>query len=222
MSDLQVVSGPFSGLLQENVYRVPAHLSYEQVEREVTLLLRLQEGINWWLGDLLLAAEAQHPAQWSQLVHITGKSEGNIQQVVWVARRFAPEDRVAGLSWTHHFAVAYVRDPKVRRWWLEQALAQGWSKRELYDRIKGVKAVRPVGGTDSFPELPPLHLDSEAALLQEGLDQFMAALKSYRPQVSDRIQQITPWGRVIVILEVDEGDVDPPIEEEDADDPIFE
>ena len=46
-------NAPLSGITRGSYYQVPADISWEQGEREVELLLHIQQGINWWLGDLL-------------------------------------------------------------------------------------------------------------------------------------------------------------------------
>lgn len=71
----------------------------------------------------------------SMLSKEVGVSKAYIRQMVAVAKAFPePEDRAADLSFTHHKLAALTDDPEK---WINLAVANGWSKRELAEAIKG-------------------------------------------------------------------------------------
>lgn len=67
-----------------------------------------------------------------QLSATSGKSPGYIRQLIRTALAFPPEERAQDLSFSHHRLCAATEDPVG---WLTQAVANGWSCRELETRI---------------------------------------------------------------------------------------
>ena len=62
----------------------------------------------------------------------SGKSPGYIRQLIRTALAFPAEERAQDLSFSHHRLCATTEDPLG---WLTQAVANGWSCRELESRI---------------------------------------------------------------------------------------
>ena len=77
----------------------------------------------------------------SQLSATSGKSPGYIRQLIRTALALPPEERAQDLSFSHHRLCATTEDPLG---WLTQAVANGWSWRELERRITDAAEADPV------------------------------------------------------------------------------
>jgi hypothetical protein len=94
----------------------------------------------WNVGDWLVAGEddvfrrmkKQMIRKWAS--QITGYSQHTLVMAVSVARKIDATQRVDGLSWWHHLAVARLPAPEQARW-LCEAAERGWSIRELRERL---------------------------------------------------------------------------------------
>ncbi|MER7109312.1 LmbU family transcriptional regulator [Streptomyces sp. NPDC000229] len=94
----------------------------------------------WWLGDWLLYGQAEYPDRYKRAIEQTSLDYQTLRNYAWVARRFDPAQRVAGLSFQHHAEVAglAVED---RSGWLARALEHGWSRNELRRQIRARKGI---------------------------------------------------------------------------------
>jgi hypothetical protein len=92
----------------------------------------------WWIGDLLNAGEDRFGESFSQMCEGTVSAE-MLNRYASVARRVPIENRVAGLSWSAHAAVARLPLDLQKRLLLE-ADRQGWTSDEL--RLKAREAMK--------------------------------------------------------------------------------
>jgi hypothetical protein len=94
---------------------------------------RIANGAMWTLGDLLLYGEGRGDwgEMYSQALDLTRKSYSTLTQAVYVSKRYAKEDRVDSVSWSHHREAAKLSDPQERRLVLERAAAEGWSREDV-------------------------------------------------------------------------------------------
>lgn len=88
----------------------------------------------WWIGDLLNAGEDVFGEEFSQLCEGSLSTE-MMNRYASVARRVPIGNRVAGLSWSAHAAVARLPEDKQRRM-LRDAAKQGWTSDELRDKVR--------------------------------------------------------------------------------------
>jgi len=104
-------------------------------------------GALWTLGDLLVYGESR--GEWgemySQAIDLTKKSYSTLTQAVHLSKRYPHIERVAAVSWSHHREAAQITDPKERRQLLERAGAEGWSREQVRDHVRG---------TDTTPAAP--------------------------------------------------------------------
>ncbi len=77
----------------------------EEFEVECKRLAILQRGVLWWIGDVALALERQHPTYhyqaWPEWV-----SPDLIERCKAVSRAYAPDDRNIDATWTIHMKMA--------------------------------------------------------------------------------------------------------------------
>lgn len=89
----------------------------------------------WWLGDWLIYGESHFPDRYELIVAETNLDYQTLRNYAWVARKYAPEQRRAGLSFQHHAEAASLNEPE-RGCWLERAEAGRWSRNELRRRLR--------------------------------------------------------------------------------------
>ncbi|HVT27895.1 MAG TPA: hypothetical protein VHE81_07755 [Lacipirellulaceae bacterium] len=83
----------------------------------------------WWIGDLLNAGEDRFGESFSQMCEGAVSAE-MLNRYASVARRVPIENRVPGLSWSAHAAVARLPVDTQKRL-LQEADREGWTSDEL-------------------------------------------------------------------------------------------
>jgi hypothetical protein len=94
------------------VLRLP---TFEHVETVLSDLLGMGDSVRWWVGDLLLFAEANFQEEYAQALSVTRLSERQLTKYRWVAEKVAPSLRRENLSFTHHEIVAALPPPDQER-----------------------------------------------------------------------------------------------------------
>ena len=99
-------------------------------------LVRLETAFQFAIGDALIWGESRYGEKYSQAMEATGLSYQALANMVWVARKVPMQNRMDGLSWTHHRVVASV-EPVDQLPFLEYASASGLSATGLQHHITG-------------------------------------------------------------------------------------
>jgi len=96
-----------------------------------------QRASPWWIGDMLLAGDAQFGEDFSHACE--GLISGDqLQRYESIARRVPPKNRRAALSWSAHAAVARLpHDQQLKM--LREAEQRGWSSEVLRQKARELK-----------------------------------------------------------------------------------
>jgi hypothetical protein len=93
----------------------------------------------WALGDLLV--HAQDHAEWgetyTQFLTLTGKSYSTLTKATYLSRQYPPDERVEGISWSHHMEAAPLRPTDERTTLLRQARDEGWTREQVREHRTG-------------------------------------------------------------------------------------
>lgn len=153
-------------------FELAAGAPFDTWRETLALVLRLHEGIQWAVGDLLNFGEAAYGEAYAQ--GVPNVAPHTLAVWKYVANRFAPARRglmERGLTWAHFAAVAGVKDIATQDEWLERARDQGWSSHALREvrRDEELEAEAPrqlEGPGDAIvpPADRPDHGDDLAAL----------------------------------------------------------
>tara|TARA_R110000824_G_C15094258_1_gene665646 strand:+ start:108 stop:671 length:564 start_codon:yes stop_codon:yes gene_type:complete len=102
----------------------------------------LSNAATWALGDLISYGESRNDwgEMYTQALDLTQKSYSTLTNAVYVSNAYPPEERVDGLSWSHHREIASLKNLDERRTLLTQAVDEGWSREQLRDAAKGSRA----------------------------------------------------------------------------------
>jgi hypothetical protein len=110
-------------------------LTFQEWERLLGIMERYEKSSPWWVGDCLaFGHEVWGDRIYQSLTEVGWRNE-RLRQYRWVAERVAPQHRNPDLSWSHHRQVAALDNPKDQVRWLDTALAEGWTERELSVRM---------------------------------------------------------------------------------------
>ena len=71
-------------------------------------LQTVYRSMRWWLGDWLNHGDAAYGETYAQAIIMTDSALETLKKYKAVAQRIRKEDRIAELSWTHHFYVTYL------------------------------------------------------------------------------------------------------------------
>lgn len=96
----------------------------EEWEKYLPTLFAMQKYVPWWIGDSVVFGEARFGDDFWQAVPMDA-SEKLTQRFGGVSRKIPAEDRVLGLSWTHHVTALRIQHPKLRSALLRRAERDG-------------------------------------------------------------------------------------------------
>jgi hypothetical protein len=129
---------PLGNVASETALNLPAGLSREAWAEYARTVAAIDRASAWWVGDCLIYGEDLYGEDLFGLAEVMGLEPHTLQNRVSVARAVPPALRRAGLSWSHHEAVAgQPRDEQARL--LAQAEAEGWSVAALRRAVKATK-----------------------------------------------------------------------------------
>lgn len=122
--------------------RIDAALDMADYNAIRDFLMSANKAVQWWIGDWLLYGEGR--GEWGETydraVFHTGLSKHYLKQCKSVSRAYQLCDRSHNLPWTHHLIAASL-EPEARQEVLETAVAEGWSKRQMREAVRGAKGV---------------------------------------------------------------------------------
>lgn len=115
--------------------RIERELDLEEFVELFGALGAMARGVQWWVGDALVACEKQHGEDtFSQAAEALGLEPHTLTNWRWVAARVAASRRRDGLSWSHHAEVARL-SAGVQRTVLTKAEREHWTVRQLRDYV---------------------------------------------------------------------------------------
>lgn len=109
-----------------------------------TMLGSVYGSMQFAIGDYLIECEKRFGHEAAQIIESLNISAEAAAQHLRVAEAIPLSDRVDGVSWSHHRAVAHLTEDE-RAYYLNKAKSERWSKRELEANVKadlGPKATK--------------------------------------------------------------------------------
>lgn len=139
----------------QNGLDLPRGLRIEQWE-ELMFAIEVRIGevaveadvLQWWLADCINFGEAEYGERYANWINQTKYTYGSLANIAWVGRSVPPEARHPDLYFYHHQAVAPLQDPSVQRAWLDKAIENEWSGRELANEIARARIADEGGDPD--------------------------------------------------------------------------
>lgn len=117
---------------------LPVDISPDRYEAVGRALGSMKESVQWAIGDWLAFGEKRWGEESFQLHEALGISPESRMQYIRVASRVEPHRRQASLSWSHHrLVVAF--EPQLQEHFLQLAVNENLSKRELEEAIRAAK-----------------------------------------------------------------------------------
>jgi hypothetical protein len=117
-------------------------LAYDEWARLMVTMQRLYTSFQFGLGDVLNYGESKYGEKYSQALDSTNSAYQSLANYSWVANAVPIENRVEGLSWTHHRVAASLPVDQQRRV-LNEALAKQLTVADLTRLIKGEPEASP-------------------------------------------------------------------------------
>ena len=99
---------PDIGETTETSWSPPAEMTYEKWERVGFPPQTVHRSMRWWLGAWLNSGETKYGETYTQAIIATDTALETLKKYKSTAERISAQDRIADLSWTHHFYVAYL------------------------------------------------------------------------------------------------------------------
>lgn len=143
--------------------------SYAEWEIALSVVCGIAKSCPWWIGDLLNLGEHTYGETYSQALAATGFDEGYLKNCKWVASHVEMSRRRDNLSFSHHQEVAPF-DPEDQDKWLERAVKNHWSCKQLREAIQGERAEQE-GEAGEAPEE-----DGELTNLIDEIEEYLDGL----------------------------------------------
>jgi len=127
-----------------------------------------REIIQFILGDLYIAGEKSFGQNFSQAFDVENIDDKLLTRVLWVCKEIEPANRHPALSFSHHEAVAGVKDPEIREELLKTAEADKLTVKELSE-VRNEKVPKKKGKSKpAKAKAEKVSITDEASALQFG------------------------------------------------------
>ncbi|MCR4426265.1 MAG: HNH endonuclease [Firmicutes bacterium] len=144
-------------------YRDLVPLSLEEIYQRVATEMEDQDDSRWEMGRLLAYLLRVRRLKSASIASALGCSSAQVREIAKTFEAFPEEHlRAKDLSWYHHRLAAKTDAPAD---WIDKAVTNGWSTRELGDAIKREKAADAKTGVEGAVRLPPSDLPRVKSLL---------------------------------------------------------
>lgn len=114
---------------------IPSDITPEDYANIGRILLRLEGGIQWMIGDWLAFGEER---KWGETYQAVAEEFGyeidTLYTYAWLSRKIGHAIRRYELSFSHHRLVANMK-PDEQAYWLNQAIEEEWSVKQLRGAI---------------------------------------------------------------------------------------
>jgi hypothetical protein len=128
-----------AGVVTPTSLNLPAKLDEDEFRAICIWLGGLRDWSAWSIGDAILYAESVSDELAEEVVELFGRAKSTLLKWSWLCRSYAPNQRIVGVSPTHHELVATLPAGE-RRAWLLQAKREGLSVEEF----RGLVRTEPV------------------------------------------------------------------------------
>jgi hypothetical protein len=156
------------GEVERTSLRLPRDMTIAAWQRLGERIAGLSDSSAWWIGDWLVFGQERFPDRYKRAMAETTLDYQTLRNYAWVARRFVPDRRCAGLTFQHHMEVAALTEEEQDHW-LDFASRLSWSRNELR------KQVRASRESADEPDEPEVRLSVRIA--QDRLDRWEAAAR---------------------------------------------
>lgn len=153
MSELQATNSsivPAGVTFSDTGVSFDRELSFDEWEGLLSYLMRMEQSVQWWLGDMLRYGESFFGENYAQAAVLVGRSVNTLANWVWISGQFPPHRRRASVRWSCYRELAAMKDPDLQDQWLDAVEEGGWTREELR------QAIRHTPSSDSPPRTPPL------------------------------------------------------------------
>lgn len=173
--------------------------------REVGAALgRFQDASHWWVGDWLLARQengAVPSAVYDQAERVAHYARHSLHVLAFVASQFARSRRIearwgppdtehpGGITWGHHQVLAASLTPAEQDGWLQEAVKNRWSVRDLREALRRRREGTPPFPTDKYRCLvidPPWPMEKSERAVHPEQGSFL----TFRPMSLEEIAAV--------------------------------
>lgn len=110
-------------------------VSFDAWKDQVMKLSVTNQGLQFWIGDLLLFGEQRFGEKYEQAQNDFGLAYQTLANMKWVSAKVPLSLRREELTWNHHVAVAKL-DPKEQERWLKLAIREKLTATELKAKVQ--------------------------------------------------------------------------------------
>lgn len=150
-------------------------LSYDRYAQLGTYLGIMNRACMWWIGDWLIYGEGRFGDRFEQTLAVTGLAEQTLINRMSVCRSIPAAERRVSVSFSMHADLQGLT-ARDRRYWLDRAEKNGWTRAQLRDAMKA-KQEKDHAGAGEQTALPAGHVDKQAVV--EAAQRVVSARQDY-------------------------------------------
>jgi len=106
------------------------------------VIRQVQSAVQWIIGDWANLGNREWGTGYEQMAEMTGYTVETLHNFAWVAAQVEISLRNENLTWTHHYHVAGM-DQANQQLWLNHALENKWSSKQLFEAIQDMRPTLP-------------------------------------------------------------------------------
>jgi hypothetical protein len=171
------IEAPFSiGCFQFNSTGVEVHgrPTFHETQGAFDFVTRSVKCSGFWMVDIIRYIDSREDFGDLRDILIsaeTGLTEGSVRVYRSIGKKLPPENRVEGVPFGHHQAVASL-EPDAQVEMLEKSKAEGWNQAELRAEVRGSKRSSLLKGKSSAVQqlAVTLHVSVEAPTFTKAAD----------------------------------------------------
>lgn len=116
--------------------RMRGNATWEEWASMGSMLRFFEISLSWAMGDWMNSGEGKWGDKCAQVIDATDFSIETVRNYAWVAAKVPPENRIVGLSFAHHQAVANIDSVTEQKRWLDRAVKYTLTVKDLKKAIK--------------------------------------------------------------------------------------
>lgn len=142
------------GQLTERALVLEARIPFRKWTAIGRFLRQVHQCSQWWLGDWCNYGEAAYGEKYAQAIEETNFDYGTLRNYASIAGKFPQPSRMFKLSFTHYVLVATLGGLDVASRMLELAEKNGWTSKELKEKVGEVKAAGKLADGTLWKQCP--------------------------------------------------------------------
>jgi hypothetical protein len=132
------------GVFAEYSLNLTNDLTLQQYMNLAPIFFKAAQNRMWWIGDYLIFVEMHFGQQVAHVIGKFGYAPKTIELAYRASKAIPPRERRPELTWNHYTRIAKFKTEAERSYWIDLAIKNKWSTRDLGRAIAEYRKTRKV------------------------------------------------------------------------------